>query len=162
LRAPVTLGARPDAKGSGIRSGSFEYAPADGSTWALTGTDTTGPAPYTVDWNTIPVADGHYDLRIQVTDNANNVTTRDLPDKVVDNTPPDVATVGAPTEGQLVTGTVAITASASDATSPVASVQFFVRGSLLGTDTSAPFSLNWNTTTGADGAATIQIIVADM
>src|SRR5207247_1346130 len=95
-------------------------------------------------------------------DNANNATTTDLPDKVVDNTPPDVATVGAPTEGQLVTGTVSISASASDVTSPVASVQFFVRGSLLGTDTTAPFSLNWNTTTGADGAATIQIVVADM
>jgi len=93
----------------------------------------------------------HYDLRIQITDNANNVTTTSLPDKVVDNTAPNVALVGAPTEGQLVSGTIAIAASASDATSPIASVRFFVRGSLLGADTTAPFSLNWDTTTGADG-----------
>ena len=106
--------------------------------------------------------DGHYDLRIQITDNANNVTTTNLPDKVVDNTAPDVALVGAPTEGQLVSGTIAIAASASDATSPVASVQFFVRGSLFSTDTTAPFSVNWNTTTGADGGATIQVVVQDM
>ena len=106
--------------------------------------------------------DGHYDLRIQITDNADNVTTTNLPDKVVDNTAPDVALVGAPTEGQLVSGTIAIAASASDATSPVASVKFFVRGSLFGTDTVAPFSFNWNTTTGADGGATIQIVVEDM
>src|SRR5439155_19082381 len=65
-------------------------------------------------------------------------------------------------EGQHVRGTVAINAAASDQTSPVASVQFFVRGATIGTDTTAPFSLNWDTTTGADGPATIQIIVADM
>jgi hypothetical protein len=108
------------------------------------------------------VPDGHYDLRIRITDNADNVTTTNLPDKVVDNTPPNAALVGAPTEGQLVSGTIAIAASAADATSPIASVKFYVRGSLLGTDTTAPFSLNWNTTTGADGGATIQVVVEDM
>jgi hypothetical protein len=108
------------------------------------------------------VPDGHYDLRIQITDNANNVTTTNLPDKIVDNTAPDVALVGAPTEGQLVSGTIAIAASASDATSPVASVKFFVRGSLFATVTNAPFSVNWDTTSGADGGATIQVVVDDM
>src|SRR5207247_4997938 len=140
----------------------FEYTNAGGSTWLPIGTDNTGPGPYTADWDTTAVPDGHYDLRIQITDNANNVTTTSLPDKVVDNTAPNVAVVGAPTEGQLVSGAIGIAASASDATSPVASVKFFVRGSLLGTDTIAPFSLNWNTTTGADGGATIQIVVEDM
>src|SRR6185295_18597732 len=96
------------------------------------------------------------------TDNADNVTTTDLPDKVVDNTAPDVAIVGAPTEGQFVSGTVGIAASASDATLPVASVKFYVGGSLLGIDSTAPFSRNWNTMTGADGGATIQVVVADM
>jgi hypothetical protein len=115
-----------------------------------------------VDWDTTAIADGHYDLRIVITDNANNVTTSDLPDKVVDNTAPNVATVGAPTEGQVVTGNVAISATASDATSPVASVEFFVRGSPLGTVTTAPFTLNWDTTSGSDGAATIQVVVTDM
>src|SRR5207249_11019365 len=57
---------------------------------------------------------------------------------------------------------VGITASAADATSPIASVQFLVRGSSVGTDTTAPFTFNWNTTTGPDGAATIQIVVTDM
>src|SRR5205823_7473418 len=50
----------------------------------------------------------------------------------------------------------------SDATSPIASVQFLVRGTLVSTDTTAPFSFDWNTTTGSDGAATIQIVVTDM
>jgi len=160
LRGTVTLGASPAADGSGIKSVAVEYTVAGGSTWTPIGTDTT--APYTADWDTTAVPDGHYDLRIVITDNADNVTTSDLPDKVVDNTSPNVATVGAPTEGQVVTGSVAISATASDATSPIASVEFVVHGTSLGTDTTAPFSLNWNTASGSDGAATIQIVVTDM
>jgi hypothetical protein len=162
LRGTITLSADPSSGGSGIKSVVFEYTDAGGSTWTTIGTDTTGPGPYTAVWDTTAAPDGHYDLRIQITDNADNVTTTSLPDKVVDNTAPNVALVGAPTEGQLVSGTIAIAASASDVTSPVASVKFYVRGSLLGTDTSAPFSLNWNTTAGADGPATIQIVVEDL
>jgi Bacterial Ig domain/Bacterial Ig-like domain len=162
LHGTVTLSASPTETGSGIQSVTFEYTAAGGSIWTTIGTDTTGPAPYTTGWNTLPVPDGHYDLRISVTDNANNVTTTNLPDKVVDNTAPDVATVGAPTEGQVVGGTIAISASASDATSPVAAVHFYVGGSLLGTVTTAPFSLNWNTASGPDGAATVAVVVQDM
>src|SRR5262249_50010268 len=153
LRGTVTLGASPAADGSGIKSVAFEYSPAGAGTWTAIGTDATGPAPYTTDWDTTVVADGHYDLRIVITDNADNVTSSGLPDKVVDNTSPNVAAVGAPTEGQVVTGTVAISPTASDATSPIASVEFFVRGSSLGTDTPAPFSLNWDTTGGSHRAA---------
>jgi hypothetical protein len=160
LRGTVALSANPTAGGSGIQSVAFEYSPASAGTWTTIGTDTT--APYGVNWDTTSVADGHYDLRIVVTDNASNVTTTDLPDKVVDNTAPNVAVVGSPTEGQNVSGTLSIDASAADVTSPVASVRFIVRGNDLGTDTTAPFSLNWDTTTGPDGAATIQIIVTDM
>jgi hypothetical protein len=162
LRGTVDLSADPDTTGSGIKAVTFEYTDAGGSTWTTIGSDTTGPGPYAASWDTTPVPDGQYDLRILITDNADNITTTDLPDKVVDNTAPDVAIVGAPTEGQLVSGTVGIAASASDATSPVASVKFYVGGSLLGTDSTAPFSLNWNTMTGADGGATIQVVVADM
>ena len=162
LRGTVTLSADPSSGGSGIKSVAFEYTDAGGSTWTAIGTDTAGPGPYTADWDTTLIPDGHYDLRIQITDNADNVTTTSLPDKVVDNTAPDVALVGAPTEGQLVSGTIAITASASDLTSPIASVKFFVQGGLLATDTGAPFTQSWNTTTGSDGAATIQVVVEDM
>jgi hypothetical protein len=160
LRGTATLSASPDPGGSGIKSVAFESSPAGAGLWTTIGTDTTGP--YTADWDTTAVPDGHYDLRILITDNADNVTSADLPDKVVDNTAPDVATVGAPTEGQIVTGTVAIAASASDVTSPVASVELFVRGSSVGSDPTAPFGWSWNTTSGPDGAATIQIVVTDM
>src|SRR5207253_2308635 len=113
-------------------------------------------------WNTTPVADGHYDLRIVVVDGAGTSSTTNLPDKVIDNTPPNVATVGAPTEGALVSGNVAISASAADVTSPVASVEFFVRGVSIATDSTAPYSLNWNSASAPDGTATIYVVVTDM
>src|SRR5205085_621971 len=83
------------------------------TTWTTIGTDTTGPAPYTVNWATTAVPDGHYDLQILVTDNANNTTATTLADKIVDNTPPNVAVVGSPTQGAVVSGNLGITASAA-------------------------------------------------
>src|SRR5262249_44745562 len=140
----------------------FEYADHGSATWTSIGTDTTGPAPYTADWDTTAVPDGHYDLRILVTDGADNTTVTMLSDKVVDNTPPNVAVVGSPTQGGVVSGNVGITASAADATSPIASVQFLVNGSPLTTDTTAPYSSTWNSASGPDGSATIQVVVTDM
>ena len=52
LRGAVTLSASPSESGSGIQSVTFEYTTAGGSTWTTIGTDTTGPAPYTANWNT--------------------------------------------------------------------------------------------------------------
>jgi hypothetical protein len=67
LRGTVTLDASPDADGSGIKSVGFEYSPAGAGTWTTIGTDTSGPAPYTADWDTTSVPDGHYDLRMLIT-----------------------------------------------------------------------------------------------
>ncbi|HXY84198.1 MAG TPA: Ig-like domain-containing protein [Gaiellaceae bacterium] len=162
LRGTVTLNASPSDSGAGIQSVTFQYSPAGADTWTTIGTDSTGPAPYHVDWDTTSVPDGHYDLQILVTDNANNTTATDLPDKVVDNTAPNVAVIGAPTEGATVSGNVDIAASAADATSPIASVQFFVRGVSVGTDTTAPYDLTWNSTAVSDGPAQIYAVVTDM
>ena len=162
LRGTVTLSASPADTGAGIKSVAFQYADHGSTTWTTIGTDTTGPAPYTVNWDTTAVPDGHYDLQILVTDNANNTTATTLADKIVDNTPPNVAVVGSPTQGAVVSGNLGITASAADVTSPIASVQFLVNGSPLDTDTTAPYSTTWNSASGPDGAATIQVVVTDM
>ncbi len=162
LRGSVTLSADPSSGPSGLQSVTFEYSPAGADTWTTIDTDTTGPGPYTAAWNTTAVPDGHYDLRITVVDGANNSATTTLADKVVDNTAPNVALVGAPTEGALVSGNVGIAASAADVTSPVASVEFLVDGASLTTDTTAPYSLTWNSTSHADGPVTIRVVVTDM
>ncbi len=69
-----------------------------------------------------------------------------------DTTPPMV-TVSAPTAGATVTGaSVTVSANATDNSGTVASVQFFDGATLIGTDTTAPFAVTWDSTKVANGA----------
>lgn len=61
-----------------------------------------------------------------------------------DTTVPTVQ-LTAPTPNTTVSGTVAVKANASDNTS-VTKVEFSVNGAVVATDTSAPYSFNWDTT----------------
>jgi hypothetical protein len=82
-------------------------------------------------------------------------------------TTPPVDTVGptvnitSPAGGTTVTGTVAIRADASDNVG-VAGVQFQLDGARLGAeDTTAPYSVNWNTATSAAGTHTLTAVARD-
>jgi chitodextrinase len=66
-----------------------------------------------------------------------------------DTTPPGVS-LTAPAEGSSVSGTVAVSANATDEVS-VAKVEFYVDSALANTDSSAPYTFQWNTTTVANG-----------
>ncbi|MFP2904046.1 PHB depolymerase family esterase [Pyxidicoccus sp. 3LFB2] len=70
-----------------------------------------------------------------------------------DTTPPTVNVTG-PANGATVTGTVTLTASASDAVG-VARVEFLVDGSPVGTDSVAPYELAWNSASVSNGAHTL-------
>jgi hypothetical protein len=70
-----------------------------------------------------------------------------------DTTPPTVS-IGNPANGATVSGTTTITASASDNVG-VTRVEFLVDGALLSTDTSAPYSASWNTTSATNGSHAI-------
>ncbi|HYO51657.1 PHB depolymerase family esterase [Archangium sp.] len=67
-----------------------------------------------------------------------------------DTTPPTV-NVTSPANGATVSGTLTVTASASDAVG-VTKVELYVDGTLVSTDTAAPYELSWNTTTVANGS----------
>src|SRR5207244_1467724 len=162
LRGTVTLSASPADTGAGIKSVAFQYADAGGAIWTTIGTDTTGPAPYTADWDTTAVPDGHYDLQIVVTDNANNTTTTTLADKVGDTTAPTVAPLDAP--GQYRRGNVTLTAS-SDPDTVSADFQRSPAGAntwtTISTDMSGPFSAALDTTTLADGLYDFRVVATD-
>jgi hypothetical protein len=85
---------------------------------------------------------------------------------VVDYTPntPDVTDptcdITSPTNGQVVYKTTTVSVAASDDRN-VASVDFFVDGGLAYTDTVAPFSYRWDTTTVADGVHTLDATAYD-
>jgi len=71
------------------------------------------------------------------------------------NTPNDTqaptVTLTAPKEGDSVTGSVALTATATDNTG-VARVEFYDNTTLVGTDTSSPYSVNWDSSKAANGS----------
>ncbi len=77
-----------------------------------------------------------------------------------DTTPPTV-TVTSPISGTVATGTIAIEAAASDDIA-VAGVQFQLNGTNLGAeDTLAPYAINWDSTTVANGAYQLTAVARD-
>ncbi len=79
----------------------------------------------------------------------NNITAAAVPPK---------ASLTAPAAGAVVRGTVTLSASASDSAGTVESVQFQVDGVDVGTVTSAPYNLPWNTATVTPGPHQITAI----
>ena len=76
-----------------------------------------------------------------------------------DMTPPTVS-MTAPAAG-AVSGTIAVSANASD-NAAVAGVQFQVDGANIGQeDTTAPYSINWNSATVTNGNHTLRAIASD-
>ena len=78
---------------------------------------------------------------------------------VTDTTPPAVSLAAPP--GGPVSGTVDVTAAASDDVG-VAGVQFMLDGTTLGgEDTASPYSVSWDTTTAAPGSHTLTAAARD-
>ncbi len=127
------------------------------------GVDTT--APYSVDWNTTTVANGVFALTAVAKDAAANTTTSAAVSVTVANVapPPDVTAptvaLTAPAAGN-VSGTIAVSANAADNIA-VTQVEFFAGATSLGVDTTAPYSVNWNTTTVTDGAFVLTAVAKD-
>lgn len=67
-----------------------------------------------------------------------------------DTTPPSTS-ITSPAGGATVSGTTTISASATD-NAGVTKVEFYSGTTLLGTDTSSPYSFDWNTSAVANGA----------
>jgi len=124
-------------------------------------------APYSVSWNTAGVGNGTHTLTavaraallgLTFTSNSVTVTVNNAPPP--DTTPP-TASLTAPANGATVSGTVAVSASASDNVG-VAGVQFQLDGANLDAeDTSAPYSVSWNTGTVANGMHTLTATARD-
>jgi len=115
----------------------------DGS---LVGTDAT--APYSVSWNA--TAGGH-SLTATAVD-AGNLSGTSPPVSVsvtVANQPPTVS-ITSPANNAVIPapGAVTISANATDPEGALSRVDFYVDGSLVGTDSSAPYSVGWTATAG--------------
>jgi hypothetical protein len=71
-----------------------------------------------------------------------------------DTTPPTTS-ITSPANGATVSGTVTVSANASDNVG-VSRVELYVDGTLAGTDTSSPYQIAWNTTTTSNGGHSLQ------
>jgi hypothetical protein len=92
LRGTVVLTSVTGDTGSGVASVAYERSPAGAGSWA-----TVSPT-----WDTTGVADGLYDLRAIVTDNAGNVTTSEpVLARRVDNTKPSLSAT-TPADGSTI------------------------------------------------------------
>lgn len=65
-------------------------------------------------------------------------------------TTPPLVVLTSPGIGSTVSYTVSVSASASD-TSGIAKVEFYNESALIGTDTTSPYSIGWDTSTVVDG-----------
>src|SRR5437667_1619270 len=75
-----------------------------------------------------------------------------------------IVTVTSPASGSTVSGTVSVTASVSGIGAlTVRGVQFKLDGANLGAeDTTAPYSVSWNTTTASNGSHTLTAVATDL
>ena len=123
-------------------------------------------APYSISWNTTSASNGPHTLTavardgfgIRYTSAPVTVTVSNA--APADTTPPTVS-ITSPGSGTPVSGTTTVTASASDNVG-VAGVQFFVDNAALGAeDTTAPYSVPWDTTRVANGSHALTAVARD-
>src|SRR5215831_1342648 len=122
-------------------------------------------SPYSVSWNTTGAANGSHTLTAIARDAAGNQSSSAVTVTVNNGPPPDTtppaASLTAPANGATVSGTVTVSASASDNVG-VVGVQFTLDGANLGAeDTASPYSLSWNTTGAANGSHTLAAVARD-
>ncbi len=111
-------------------------------------------APYVTLWNTTLSASGTHVLSAVARDAVGNASTA-LPVSVtVDNVPPSVS-ITAPASGATVSGTITVSASATDNVA-VVGVQFKLDGIYLGPELSTgPYAIRWNTASVPNGVHTL-------
>src|SRR5439155_1063186 len=102
-------------------------------------------SPYSISWNTTTATAGAHALTAVARDATGNTTPSAAVTVTVvaaDTTPPTVS-LTAPSDGATASGTITVSANATDNVA-VAGVQFQLDGANLGSeDTTAPYSVSW-------------------
>ena len=156
LNSPITI--TGTAADTGGVVGGVEISLDGGQRWH----PATGRESWSYDWT--PDTSGQVTLQSRAVDDSGNiggVAAVTINVSAQSDTEPPTATVTSPIAAQVVSGTVTLTATATD-NFGVAGVQFQVDGANVGAeDTAAPYSFDWNSTTVANGSHTITAVARD-
>jgi hypothetical protein len=164
VRGTFTLAATTgDGNGSGVASVTYQMRPTGTSAWSTACASATAPFSCTGDTSATP--DGTYDVRAVVTDRAGfSTTTTPTATTRLDNTAP-AATLTDP--GTPLSGSITLTATATDAGSGVANVRFEAAPAgtsswtALCTAAGSPYTCALNTAALADGLYDLHAIATD-
>jgi hypothetical protein len=115
-------------------------------------------APEEIDVNN--PADGQHHIRVQRYSGSGTTGYYFRFSVVESDTTPPTVSITSPSNGATVSGTINIAASASDNIG-VTRVDFYAGGHFQGSDSSAPYSISFDTTTLSNGGTTIQAIAFD-
>ncbi len=116
--------------------------------------------PYAMSWDSTTASSGSHTLSARARDAAGNVATSAPVSVAVDNMPPTIS-MTAPVNGATVSGITTVSATASDNIA-VVGVQFLLDGVALGAeDTTAPFSISWDSATASSGSHTLSAQARD-
>ncbi len=123
----------------------------------LSASDTT--APYEWSWNTATATNASHSITSKAYDAANNIGTSSAVSVTVNNpvstdTTAPVTSISAPAGGATVSGTILVTATATDNVG-VTKVEFYLDGALAASDTTAPYEWSWNTSTATNASHSI-------
>ena len=116
-------------------------------------------APYAATWDATGASAGAHTITATAYDAAGNTTVSTVSVTGPDTTNPTVS-ITAPATGATVSGSVALAATASDNVG-VSRVEFRVDGTLVLSDTTAPFAATWDATGASAGAHTITATAYD-
>jgi subtilisin family serine protease len=118
----------------------------------LIGTDAS--SPFSFSWNTRAAPNGTTQLTTRAYDHAGNVGISTAKTVIVDNDliAPTVA-ITSPSDGATVTETVTFTADAADHVG-VTKVIFYRGSTVIGSDTTAPYSIAWSSRTVVNASYT--------
>lgn len=128
---------------------------------------TASASPFSFSWNTLNAANGAHTLNVTASDAAGNLGSAtvsvNVNNPVVSDVTPPFVTIVSPITGASVSkvgANVQITATATDNVA-VSQVSFYIDNVVKCTDTSAPYTCNWNTKKAASGAHTLKVTAWD-
>jgi hypothetical protein len=114
-------------------------------------------SPYNYSWNTTGLSLGSHTIQAKASDPSGNLGSSSIfTVTLADQTPPTVS-ITAPSASSTLKGSVTVSATANDNSggTGVAKVEFYVDGTLKGTDTTSPYSYSWDTTTATNASHTL-------